>query len=346
MNIMLIHPGHQFATRDVAVGLEHGFKRCGIDVHKHDLKGRAAWYTTLLGQEERIPPADRIGAAFGLAGDEIPAHALRVEPDAIIVINGKMMHYKTWLALAKLADIFPIHLVLTESPYEDRDDGNMIRAASVVWTNDRGSARRNGWKYLGPAWDEDLFCGPPPEAEGAQIADGKVLFIGTGWPERVELFSKVDWADGELCLIGPGVCWQSAIGTTIERFLSDAAVAGEALRSWYVRAHCVLNLHRRSVGIDGINCDDDGESLNPRAIQVPACKALLVSDERPEWKDVFGKTSLRTFSTAQELGEVVRFYRHSPSARLDAISESHEAVLGHTFAARAAQILETILWAK
>lgn len=335
--IFLVYPGHDVATVDVARGLHHGFEALGCQVQAYHLAGRAQWFGKLLRAEERISPAELAEAAFALAGEEISSKLLRFDPDLVVVVNGEQVHGQAWEALSRLRDRadYPVHLVLTECPYEDAAVEHLLPRVTAAWANDRTSAERWGCGYLAAAYDP-LQHHPPASPIGA-VPD--VLFVGTGWQERVQFFRQVDWRDVWLRIIGPQESWAAAENTELASCIEHATIPGTALWAYYAGAGAVLNLHRRSVGIEGGPEVHGGFSLNPRCYQVPACGGLLLSDSRPEFEEVFGK-SLPTFETAADLEHLVRYYLANPGARQDAVFASMEAVRPHTYTARAGQILE------
>lgn len=337
VRIFLIYPGHELATIDVARGLHHGFEALGCQVQAYQLAARAQWFAKILRAEERISADELAESAFAFAGEEIASKLLRFDPDLVVVVNGELLHAQAWAALDRLRSRagYPVHLVLTECPYEDAAMAHLLPRVTTLWANDKTSADRWGCGYLPAAYDP-LQHHPPEDPIGAAP---DVLFVGTGWQERVAFFRQVDWTRIYLRIVGPQQSWAAAEGTELEHCIEHATLPGTALWAYYAGAGAVLNLHRRSATLETGVQVADGWSLNPRCYQVPACGGLLLSDPRPEFSEVFGK-SLPTFETAAELEALVRYYLANPGARQDAIFASMEAVRPHTYTARAGQILE------
>lgn len=337
MKIFLINPGHTMATLDVACGLRHGFEALGHQVEVYFLEGRADWFAMLLQAESRISKENLSDAAFAMAGEEIPARILRCEPDLVVAVHGGLLGQRAWEALAKLRAQVPIHLVMTECPYEDEYFSAYREWPTRIWANDRFTANAWGVGYLPAAYDPVQHH--PPEAPIGGCPD--VLFVGTGWKERCAFLAQVDWSGMYVQIVGPLNTWGAARGTALEAFLEGGSVPGSALWPYYAGSGAVINLHRQSRGlVDGAKAAD-GWSLNPRAFQVPACGGLLVSDWRPEFDEVF-RGALPTFETPQELSKLLRFYLDNPEARQEAIERSMEAVRPHSYTARAATILEAL----
>jgi hypothetical protein len=338
MKVYLIYPGHDFATVDVARGFHHGFEALGCEVKPYQLSHRAQWFARLLRTEHRLTTEELSEAAFAMAGEEIFGKLLRFNPDLIVVINGEQLHGLAWQALDRLRERadYPVHLVLTECPYEDKLTQHLLERVTVAWANDKTSAERHGCEYL-PAAYCPVQHRPPEDAIGSAP---DVLFVGTGWPERVEFFGRIDWSDVHFRIVGPQETWKAAEGTPLASCVEYATLPGQVLWAYYAGSGAVVNLHRRSVGIETSSEKVlGGYSLNPRCYQVPACGGLLLSDSRPEFREVFGD-ALPVFHSAAELHELVRHFLANPRAREDAIYASMAAVAPHTYTARAGRILE------
>lgn len=335
--VLVIHPGHMTATPDVAVGLGHGFEALGYEIESFLLGHRASGYQEMLLKDGKIPKEKTVEFALGMASEEITNRIIRAQPEVVLIICGALIHPHVWPCLGYLAHDFPIHLVLTECPYEDEKAHTFEPFVTYVWANDKISADREGWGYLPAAYDPVTHHPPTGPVEGCP----DVLFVGTGWQERIEFFGAADWTGIDFKIMGPADSWPLAHGTPIEKYLEHSAIPGAALWPYYAGSGAIVNLHRQSRQLDDPRKVTGAYSLNPRCYQVPACGGLLLSDWRPEWDEVFGSV-LPTFDSPAELVKLARYYLDNPGARQDAVFASMEAVKPHSYTARAKRILEEV----
>lgn len=339
--VFIVYPGHGTATIDVARGLHSGFLANDCEVTPFLLHAQAAWFGGLLSSDKAIPEELKTDASFVLAASAIPAAVLRSnKPDLIVVVHGLLVPEPIWESLQIIGQsICPVHLVCTECPYQDADIRRIAPYATNIWANDAYSARDNGWYYLPAAYDPERHH--PPDEPIAGCPD--LLFVGTGWPERVEFLRSVNFGALGLRIVGPEYSWAAAEGTDLEKCIETCTIPGPALWAYYAGSGAVLNMHRTCRSILGDSDKEDpvqGYSLNPRCYQVPACGGLLLSDYRPEWDDVFG-ACLRPWKDAEDLGDMARILVGNPELRAEIIGRTMEAVKPHTYHERAAQILES-----
>ena len=192
------------------------------------------------------------------------------------------------------------------------------------------------------------------------------MFVGTGFPSRQKFLEETDWTDIDLNLWGNW--WQVEEGNgqarhkETGRFVKkgyaqrypDKVIARSPIAD-YVRRRLVENqttakLYRGSkIGISmhrterfyrtgGVIDPNEAYSLGPRAFELAACGLFQLSDPRPELVDVF-EDSVPTFETPDDLGRLVRHYLKHDGEREALAKQNLEAVQGHTFEARARQML-------
>jgi len=224
-------------------------------------------------------------------------------------------------------------VLLTESPYEDEAQSRLAALVDVVWTTERTSTQRLGAGYLRHAYD--------PARHHRTVLDvgvpaHDVVFVGTGFEERIDELAAVDWRGIDLGLYGN---W-SLLGSRhpLRKFLRGGPVSNDRAVQLYRRAKIGLNLHRSSqtYGRDVAHVAG-AESINPRCYELAACGVFQVSDYRAELAETFGDR-VPTF-TPGHLEDVVRAYLLDSPARHYAAKQARENVASHTFAARAAQLL-------
>ena len=338
MRLLLVGAGASFSIKDV----EDGFLRALREMPQHEVK-----YYAL---EPRIDLArawlHKLWRARGKAPDERPSWpdaiyrasieafemALRFEVDWVLVISGMYFHPDV-LEMMRRARL-RTSVLLTESPYEDEAQSRLAALVDVVWTTERSSAERLGAGYLRHAYDPLRHSTNLPIDLDVPAHD--VVFVGTGFEERIEQLAAVDWTGIDLGLYGN---W-SLLGSRhkLRNYVRGGPVSNDMAVHLYRRARIGLNLYRTSQTYDrGVVHVAGAQSLNPRAYELAACGVFQVSEYRAESAETFGE-SIPTF-VPEHLEDILRAYLQDSPARRYAARRAKEAVTPHTFAARAAQLV-------
>lgn len=352
MRLLAINPGASIATIDVHNGYVAALKRQGHEVYEYALDRRidrsGAWLTWNWRQARReTPDIERPNAADILywAGTHAIEMALRIEPDWVIVMSGMYFLKDTMLLLRKAVKPWArMALVLTESPYDDAAQEQVAPLFDLVTTNERTSLPRlrmanPNTVYLGHAFDPDKHHPDAPIDDDTPSHD--VLFVGTGFQERLDLLSAVDWTGIDLALYGT----YSLLGSRskLRQYIRGGYVSNERAGMLYRRARVNLNLYRESMGF-GRDAPriSAAESLNPRALELASLGAFQISSERAEVDEVFDRT-LPQFMTTAELQEQIHYWLSKPQIARDSIAmHQRQLVQPHTYDARAAQLTEVL----
>jgi spore maturation protein CgeB len=231
-------------------------------------------------------------------------------------------------------------VILTESPYEDAKQARLASCADMVWTNERTSIDRlraaaPNVRYLPSAYSwsrhrPDLFVDDDVPAHD-------VVFVGTGFRERIDMLAAVDWTGIDLGLYGEWALLGSR--AKLRQFVRGASMSNAKAVGLYRKAKIGLNLYRTST-IYGQKTPRItlAESMNPRAYELAAAGVFSLSDERAELTAVLGD-AVPTFSTPAELESLVRHYLADNAARGRLARLARQRILPHTFAVRTAQLL-------
>jgi spore maturation protein CgeB len=239
-----------------------------------------------------------------------------------------------------------VGLLLTESPYDDDRQCNVAALADVVWTNERtsiGALRQVQPRtlYLPHAWQHGIHR-PRALFDARYVPRHDVVFVGTGFPERREWLTAVNWHGIDLALYGS---WREVIDRAdpLWRYVKRGGTpipngfAAELYRS----AKIGLNFFRQSMGWgdDAKRCTT-AESLNPRSYELAACGAFQICDARPEVTEVF-RDLVPTFDWRQPktLGPLVRRWLKDDAGRAAVAAQLPGSVAAHSWDARAAQML-------
>ena len=278
------------------------------------------------------------------------------KPDVVFFIEGSMFPPQLYSELLRLRrDMnrnFVIAVYLTEAPYTSEMNQIMARRCDVVFVNDRNAVRELDPEdnrmvyYLPHSYSKDVhFPGAVPEHYRQDV-----FFCGTGFPERVELLSAVDWSGIDLRLIGvfsgggknmPLSDDEEAL-EKLRPYIENRTVSNRELANYYRGSGIVLNIHRRTGWDMGLNLYDasgDAYSMNPRALEVAACGAFQLSDPRQEVIDVFGD-SVPTYVDADDLSVKLRYYLERPDLRENLAEEARSRIAHMSYDDRAGWLVD------
>lgn len=350
LKLLVVHPGADWSTADVFNGYADAFRSLGHTVGTFNLHVRIAragewlqWNWRKAGK-----PAERPNEAdtLYLAGSDLIAASLRGDVDWVVVYTGAYLHPDLLVMLKRAGR--RIAMILTESPHEDDAQERVIPLADVVWTNERASVNRlrranPNVLYLPTSYD------PLRHYPGLTIADAQadveqhdVVFVGTGFQERLDVLAAVDWNGIDLGLYGSYELMGSR--SRLRQYVRQGPINNVLTAILYRRAKIGLNLYRRSIsyGRAAIRLPP-GESLNPRAVELAACGVFTISDRRAESAEVFGDL-VPTFETPDELAALVRGWLADERARKANAGLLPARVATWTFRRRAEHIA-AFLWA-
>lgn len=342
MKLLCIDPGASYATGDVFRGYRDALLEMGHDLGSINLSTRidqSGKYLNWLWRNAGKPAGEKPSAAdvLYLAGHDAVHRALRHEPDWTVIFSGMYFHPDLFVELRRAG--CRTALVLTESPYDDREQAKIAPYVDLLFTNERLSIPKllpinPDTHYLPHAYD------PAQHHAGADDEDlpsHDVVFVGSGFEERVELLSAIDWTGIDLGLYG---YWKElGSRSKLRQYVRGGITDNLQAAALYRRAKIGLNLYRSSMGFGkGVPRIHQAESLNPRAYELAACGVFQISDHRAEVPEVFGD-AVPTFSDPEQLGLLIREYLADDDRRTRAAERARQAVLPHTYASRADRLV-------
>lgn len=329
LKILFVDAAVNISISDSARGYLNALKRAGHDVYHFNTTARIAYNAVALKNGPQPDMAENFPLTSRLASEGIVVEALRQRSDLVVIASGLALH-PDGLELLNRTGQFPTALILTESPYDDERQRTFSRHAGHVFTNDRYSARENGWHYLASAYDPEFHH--PYEFDRDQACD--VLFVGTGWPERTKLLEGVDWTGINLKILGiwPDIKDDSPLAP----YYTKDAVSNDETARLYSSARVTINHHRHH---------PLAESLSPRGFELGGCGAFQVSDWRPELDEAYRGT-VPVYDGSADLERIVRHHLDDGSwLTLTSLrSKQREALqLGHhTFDDRVVQMMDVL----
>jgi spore maturation protein CgeB len=310
------------------------------------------WFEMLERRAKRqgnpIPKSTSADILFQ-AGNEALIRALWHGVDWVVIISS-MYFMKQSILLLKRAGL-KVAIYFTESPYDDEQQSRLAEHADVCWTNERSSlGRLRVWNpnsyYLPHGYNPEKHY--PKEDNDDTVPAHDVVFVGTGFEERVELLSAVDWDGIDFGLYG---CWPTlASRHRLRKYIRGKETDNKLTAELYRKAKIGLNLYRVSKGF-GKHATriKHAESMSPRAYELAACGAFHLSEYRQEVGEIFnnGRGDLvPTFSTPDELSRLIREWLPKERERKQIASVLPIAVGPHTWGARAEQMTEDLMRAE
>jgi len=337
MRVLLVAPGASWSTADVEAGLRAGLLYHGVDVIQYRLDARIdhskrwlhqAWRRAMKKDPTLMQPS--VADVFYHAGIGALEMALWHSVDAVLIVSA--MFFPARFAIVMRRAGLRVVVLFTESPY-DLQELEYARVIDGGWTNERTAvdafrAVVPRFGYLPHAWNPERHT-PIPELADADVPAHDVVFVGTGFRERIAFLSAMDWSGIDLGLYGN---WdQLASRHALRRFVrAPSPLDNRTAAALYRRAKIGLNLYRDAPG---------AESLNPRAYEIAACGAVALSTPRAEVADVFGADLLPTAGDPVAMSALVRAYLADDDERARIRRALPAIVAGQSWYARARQVI-------
>jgi spore maturation protein CgeB len=346
MKLFCIQPGASTSTADVYKGLVGGLHQLGHEIIYYQLDQRIAragawldfnWKEAKKKNPDVIEP-NTADILFQACGDSI-VKAMWRKPDWVIVVSS-MYYPKLFLKMLKTSGQ-KVGLLLTESPYDDEWQFSLAAVVDVVWTNERSSLE-NIWicnpntYYLPHAFDPAKHN---TEIE-SDMPEHDVVFVGTGFQERVDLLEGVNWDGIDLGLYGTWDLINSR--SQLKQYVRAEEIDNEKAAALYRKAKIGINLHRTSKGF-GSHAPRivNAESLNPRDYELAACGCFFISDYRAELSDIFGDM-VPTFSNSADMEKLIRIFLEDEKKRKSIAAMLPRCVRGHTWLERSKQLVSDL----
>jgi hypothetical protein len=352
MKCLLVGAGASYSTKDVELGYLAALRAAGHQVVHYALDGRIAAAGGFLRYSYR--QARKAGSLVAkpttadtlyLAGQGILERALRFGVDWVLIVSG-MYVLPDVLVLLRRAGARTA-LLFTESPYDDAQQAPLAALADACFTNERSSVpvlreACHETHYLPHAYDPAKHGRFESDAANEAPAHD-VVFIGTGFTERIDTLAAVDWAGLGIDL-GLYGTWE-LLGSRhrLRRFVRGGVVPNAEAMALCKAARITLNLYRTSRGF-GRQAPRiaAADSLNPRALELAASGVFHLSDWRPEVEKTFGAGEgalVPTFRTPAELAALLGRWLPEVAERQEIAARLPECVAGRTYDAMAQQIV-------
>lgn len=349
MKVLLIEPGASWSTADVSAGLREGLEQKGVEIVRYRLDQRIdrsqRWlYYNWRRTQKKNPSIEKPTTAdvFYQAGADALAMALRHQVDCVLAVSAMFLHPDV-IILMKRAGL-RVAILFTESPYDHEKEIAVAKLVDLCWTNERSVVEafrvvNPNSHYLPHAWH------PTRHHPGKQYGDDivpahDVVFVGTGFKERVEWLTAIDWSGIDFGLYGS---WDSISKRhPLYQHVRGGVLDNIQTAGFYRRAKIGLNLYRTSMGF-GKHAPQitHAESLNPRAYELARCGSFHLSTYRQEVAEIFG-TLVPTFERPFDASALIRRWLADDEGRARIQAQLPACVAESSWSERAGQVIGDI----
>jgi len=350
MKLLLVHPCATFSTADVFDGLYYGLIAHGTNVVQFRMDVAVGVEHKALHARWRMvkksdPSAPRPNSAdvFLEASHRAVLCALRNRVDAVVIVSAMYFHPDA-IAMLRNANV-PVTVLFTESPYDVEREMLVAKMADGCWTNERTSVAafrdvNPNAGYLPHAWH------PMKHTPGLRDGDEQwpahdVVFVGSGFAERLAWFNAINWSGIDLGLYGT---WdKTRLNHRLRSCVRHSNVSNDVASALYRRSKVGLNLYRTSKGCTtrAQHHITHAESLSPRAYELAACGVFHVSEYRAEVKEVFGDL-VPTFTSPSEAERLIRLALRDDARRARVSDALPACVAEASWVERAGVVLHDI----
>lgn len=349
MKILVVQPGASYSTADVHNGIVDAMSRQGVDIVKYALDSRielsGAFLMYMYNRiKKRSPAIDKPNDADIIyhAGQEIVIRALRFDVDWVFITSAMYVHPDI-IMYCKRAGL-KVAVLFTESPYDDSQHYPIAQQVDICWTNERLSVpilkEHNHYSYYyRHAYDPNKHYASLTPIENYKH---DVVFVGTGFKERLDLLGAIDWDALGINLGLYGVWELMGNKSKLRKYLCGDVVDNVQTAELYRNSKIGLNIYRESVGFGKDNkriLPGQAESIGPRGIELAACGVFSISSYRAEVAEMFGQ-NIPTYTNAQDLQDKIIYYLNHPVERQLCAMNAYRMVQGETFDTRAKVMLQ------
>lgn len=331
--LTVLNPWQFSGNHDVATGYTRAFRLLGYQtnfIRSHVLYRNWAEYYKFFGVIHGIPGFEYSNETIiQSASINSVLNVMESDPDILIVIDGTGIHRDAWEWFRRLG--IPTIVVSTECPYMDKFVSHVAQMATHTFVNDRASAEKMGIEYLPVGYDSELHH--PMIVPTSHRHD--VVFVGSGFPERVLMLQGVDWEGIDFQLYGK---YPFGWDHPLANYYIDEMIPNAETASLYNGAKISLNLNRTSVDYDGEIQVPEAESLSPRAFEIAADGGFMISEYRDEIDHFFGDL-VPTFATPEQLNELIHYWLPRDKDRREMGDALAKIAKKHSYVERAKVVL-------
>lgn len=365
MRVIVVGQGAAFSTFDIYYNYLTAFKEVLGETEAqgfatHTLLAYHTHAARVMNEETVIQMDDSFATIAARAARDLLLDIITFEPDVVFFISGDWMPQKLygWVRRIRrqLNRNFLIASYITEAPYVNDVVDKYSDFFDVLFTNDKYDAERRN-----PNGDKFVFHLPHSYSrmthypfEVASKYKKDLFFVGTMFPNRLNLFSKLDFegidtlmylpqiSDLEHLLEPEAMEWfQLSLesGLAIPTSLPNVEVA-----NYYRGSKISLNIHRTTGWTKSMDkffdiSNEDAYSYNPRINEIIACGGFPLTDRRQEIVDEYGD-SVAIFEGAEDLNNKIRYYLEHDDIRENMKTEAQKRLTGKSYTERVEKMTE------
>lgn len=340
MRWLVGHPGPQFSVADVHNGWVEALRGLGEEVYTYNLDRRLQFFDSALMAEDistedgrqAVHKAVTREEAIEMAAEGILSAAYRTWPHVILLVSA--FFTPPYLLDMMRGRGHKVVLLHTESPYQDEEQLARAKHADLNLLNDPVNIA--AYQALGvPAAYMPHAYRPKVHYPGNGKKPWDLAFVGTGFPSRVEFFSRMGLAGLNVRLAGP---WLDLPEDSPLRDWTDTdpegCVDNEETAAIYRAAKAGINFYRRESEDEHAG---QGWAMGPREVEMAAAGLFFLRDPRPEGDEVL--PMLPTFASPEDASEQLRWWLAHDGFRGEAARRAREAVADRTFDNHARKLL-------
>ena len=337
MRWLVCQPGPSFSVADVHAGWCEALRDLGQHVEEFTLADRLvfyneAWIKTDEGEFRKALDSE---AAVHHALNGLAAGLFKFRPHVLLVVSGFFTDTDV-LDQARSTGTRVV-LLMTESPYEEERQLKLAAHADLVLLNDPTHIDR--YETIAPTVYAPHAYRPSVHSPGpTDEKPSDLVFVGTGYPSRIEFFEAMDLAGLDVALAGN---WMRLAETSLLRSAVvhdiDECFDNADAVPLYRASRSGINFYRREADAEDLI---SGWSMGPREVELAACGLFFLRDHRGEGDEVL--PMLPTFESPTDASEQLRWWLRHDDHRQTAATKAREAVADRTFHNHAAKLLRLL----
>lgn len=341
MRVLVVRPGPWFSVEDVARGWSMAFARMSNEpggVQEFAMGERLDFFSNakIKKANGRYVHAfsEEISGALTMEG--LLASTMVVWPEIVFIVSG---FYLTERVLEILkARRKKIVLLCTESPYEENRQLAVARSGylDAILLND--PTHIDKYRGLAPIVYYTPHCyDPDKHAPGPAVPafEGDVSWTGTVYESRLALLKATDFS-GLRLRFGGNWTWVEDDEPLKQHVVHDWNECIDNDRTIQLYRSCPLtfNPYRKEAARPDLV---EGWALGPREVEATMTGALCVREPRGEGDEVL--PMLPTYSSPEELGDLLRWWRAHDRDREETVAKAQAALAERTFDNAARRLL-------
>lgn len=336
MKILLVAHGANHSTYDIYLYYSMAMENAGIELSTFPYHSAMDYhYRAITSINPNIDKDVATSKAVHGASREILTQIVLSQPDHVLFVGGLAVPLHISMSAYNMRNFlvnkYTIGYLFTESPYQDDEQESYMEYADYAFFNDKNSALKYNPK-------QELFLEYLPHSYlpavhyQNRIVDNNVkdvVFCGTLYPNRVEMFNQIEWSSINAMIIGNYTDTNIVLNDAVSEKFVSGNLNNVQLSGLYRNSKLSINFHRYAA---------DAYSMNPRIRESVMCGCLPITDYRQEIADVFGD-SIPFVSSGEEMSnEIVRMLENTEE-RVNRLNAARAAIIDDTYEKRLENIV-------